>query len=112
MAGQYLVTVIDSMGCMQSEYVTVDAVNAVSVMSNAGVRVFPNPLKHGEPLSVTSTEPIEQVVLLDARGKIVFQTNTSSTFVQPVIELLSSGIYTIRLKAGDRYSSIRVVVVD
>jgi hypothetical protein len=112
MAGAYEVAVIDSMGCVQSQQVMVDALTAVEFMDNAGVLVFPNPVKQGEQLFIKTTEPIEQCVLLNACGKIVFQSNTAASLIQPNRETLSSGIYTIRLKAGDRYRSMRVVVVD
>ena len=111
-AGEYEVAVVDSMGCVQNQQVVVDAVNAVEVMNYAGVHVFPNPVKQGDQLVVTSTEPLEEVTILNACGKLVFQSNQASYLIQPDIALVNAGIYTIRFKAGNRGGSIRVLVIE
>ena len=111
-AGVYEVTVVDSMGCMQSQQVVVDAVNSVEVMSNDAPLVFPNPIKLGEELYVTSSSPIEACMLIDACGKVVFQSNPATACFQSDLHLPVAGIFTILFKTDSRYHSIRLVVVD
>ena len=111
-AGMYEVSVVDSMGCTQSQQVMVDASNFVEFTSNDALLVFPNPMQLGEELFVKSPHPIDECVLIDACGKVVFQSEPSVACFHADLHLLGPGVYTIRFKAGSQYSSIRLVVVE
>jgi hypothetical protein len=111
-AGMYEVTVVDSMGCTQSQQVIVDASSFVDFTSNDALLVFPNPMQLGEELFVKSPHPIDECTLIDACGKVVFQSEPSVACFHADLHLPGPGVYTIRFKAGSQYSSIRLVVVE
>lgn len=65
-----------------------------------GIRVYPNPVKASEPMTVlTSDYPIEWIQLLDRNGRIVYRTeNANANKFSLLTHQLASGTYTMEVQ--------------
>lgn len=77
-------------------------------ISSNFLQVFPNPAT--EYLHVVSDRTIDQVVLVDAEGRVVLEqpVNKSSTRLQ--VSNLSQGVYLLRIVAGKDITSKQVLI--
>ncbi|MBI1306421.1 MAG: T9SS type A sorting domain-containing protein [Bacteroidetes bacterium] len=97
-----------SVSCCRTVIVKEEQSSSVSEINNNAVSVFPNPVDDGK-FTVRFTESFASnhvtIRLTDVTGRIVYETNASSTedLVVDVSALnLSKGIYALQIQSSDR----------
>ena len=109
----YPVTYTDGNGCSSSS----DAINATVVIVDVSIAenekeleliVFPNPTV--EILNIESNELIDNIIITDLNGKIVYlENNVNQKLVQVDVSELMKGIYLIRINSGNAYSVKKII---
>lgn len=108
----------DSLGCVVPGCSTV-GVQEYAVDLNEYLRIAPNPVAVGQPLSITFEPPAGftakgplRVVVLDALGKEVQTLSLAGPAEQLTTDNLSSGLYYLHLTDGTRWLAGGKVVVE
>jgi hypothetical protein len=82
-----------------AEFASIVNVKEVETYANH-INVFPNPVQN--TLHFQSSSPIEQVIIYDISGRILFQTSkVCETFEVLDISLLANGIYLVKVKTKE-----------
>lgn len=86
---------------------TCDFSTGMNALDPGQISVFPNP-SSGD-VRITSTSPIQELVVLDALGRVVHQAAPHDTTFS--FRVVSSGVYVIRLVADD-HEYVRKLMVN
>ena len=97
------------------EYFGISATSAAGEVLKTEVRLYPNPVKPGEAVSLSFAKPTDSFswTLLDMQGKKIAGDNTSlsaQTWTWHVPEALVSGVYVLKLQLKDRIFPYKVQV--
>ena len=83
-----------------------------NLLDESNVSVFPNPSNNRMMIEYVGTDvkPIKEIKVMDISGRIVksFQ-NVNSTQFEIQKEDLSSGLYLLQIKVGDRFANKKIV---
>jgi WD40 repeat protein len=102
-------------GATQVILYDVDAITGITPLSVASlVRCFPNPIKTGERMYISSeTKKIVSVELVNIKGQSLFLKSDATNGIQYIeIPEMSSGIYLYRLLSEDGILISRQIVVN
>lgn len=105
-AGNYCVTVTDAAGCEAEACDSVGTGVGIEELSEAGVRLFPNPAQQAVTIELKNQE-IFRLRLFDAQGKMALEEMLSSKTNVLSLRELPSGNYLIELQqraAGKTFS--------
>jgi hypothetical protein len=86
-----------------------EATSGLGEASTNLLNVFPNPAT--DVLQVVSSQPLQQLQLLDATGRVVRETTTDSATARLDVRGLSTGVYMLRAETALGTTTIRRVVV-
>lgn len=108
----YSVTGTDANNCTSSASIDVYAeiCAGVSALSNSasGIQLIPNPSKG--VVTITSKKELGLVTVYDAKGKVVFQTNTSSMSQRVDLTQQAAGVYLVKIQGtGKTVSYVKLV---
>lgn len=103
--GEYYCVVQDDYGCIDSsECLEIINVAGFEKISPFSFEIFPNPTK--DIIQIKSEFQIEEIIILDLSGKIVFQSTDETITNQSInVEHLSDGLYQLVLQGGDFFHS-------
>ena len=73
----------------------------------AGFEAYPNPTN--DILNLKNSQNIDNVIVFDLLGKIVLTQKINATDSQIDISTLSSGMYLIKVKAGENSKTIKII---
>lgn len=82
----------------------------ISIANNLQPAVYPNPVSDVLTISGLEAGAIYKTELINPEGKIVYNTMLSHQNNQLNVDKFASGIYTLRLVAGDKQHMINVVI--
>jgi hypothetical protein len=104
--GRSLPSVVD----LRAEYLALQGINPDQ--PERDVELYPNPVTDGR-LTISSSENIESVQILNITGKIVFNqeydSNTSSVYLE--LDKLEKGVYLVRIHFGGKeYHTEKIMV--
>lgn len=114
--GNFRVTVRDSLGCSQSEVVTIQNLNTgISTLSgNTTVSIYPNPANSILNVSIETTSQLNATVqVTDITGRVLFTapvTTTGRYNYSINTAAFSVGLYTLQLTAGSQSMRQKFVV--
>ncbi len=96
--GNYKVTGSDSLGCFTttSTLFIVDTFTSLQAIGNSGFRVYPNPSRHGQELTIESQEPIGSIEVYNQLGQHVYTESRVEANTYP-LKNLNRGIYIVVL---------------
>jgi len=111
--GEYTIIYTDANGCSSSS----DAVNATIEIVNVGIEektkelklnIYPNPTV--ELINIESTKLIDELVITDLNGKIVYlESNIQQSLIQVNLSELTNGVYLIRINSGETYNLKKII---
>lgn len=106
----YQVTVTNSSGCSTNDAIEVDIMtcSGVEEESNMIAGIFPNPAQNN--ITVTCTEKIQRVEILDTKGSIVFSELYNDNVLNICVVAVSEGLYYVRVTTinGTNISSLAI----
>ncbi|MGB0166211.1 MAG: T9SS type A sorting domain-containing protein, partial [Luteibaculum sp.] len=101
--GIYQVEVTDAFGCTNISapfnFNYAQATTGIQEFSNAGINLFPNPVKVGDVLKFRGVKEAATAVFYDGLGKEVLRTNE---ILEISTSVLSSGVYTVTLQTKSK----------
>jgi hypothetical protein len=71
------------------------------------VRLYPNPAS--EIVNISSAETIDRVSVYDLTGRVIKQSNPNKSSFRLNISDLNKGVYLIKLNAGDKESTTKLI---
>ena len=77
-------------------------------ISSNSLQLFPNPAT--EYLHVVSDRTIDQVILLDAEGRVVLEQPVNKSSIRLQVSNLSQGVYLLRILEGKDITSKQVLI--
>lgn len=80
----------------------------VDEKAQTAVSVYPNPVNG--LLNIESNVNMQEVSLLNMTGQVVFNTKTDANSLQINTSDLSSGVYSLQIKSGDKITNKKIVV--
>ena len=93
-----------------------DTSNCISInsvgqyeLTDIDLSVYPNPVNDIVTVALSMNETPYQVIIYDAQGKIVFQGTMNQQKSEIDVSYFNSGIYFVRIVAGTREKTVRVV---
>lgn len=111
--GAYTVIYTDANGCSSAS----DAINATIIIVDVSIdendkvlelSVYPNPTV--EIINIESNELIDDIIITDLNGRIVYTNNNiNSTTFQVNLSELTRGTYLIKVTSGDDYNLKRII---
>ncbi len=102
--GNYSVTVNNQVGCGVTKEFTVGNLSAEENTIPLSFEIYPNPTTY--IIQIKSEFQIEEIIILDLSGKIVFQSTDETITNQSInVEHLSDGLYQLVLQGGDFFHS-------
>jgi hypothetical protein len=95
------IILVDAVSVEEEEMVVVD-----------GITLYPNPSKGQFTLSTPSLKEDAVLEIYSMEGRLVYQTNIPANTNQTFIDLQqpSAGLYAVRLLAGNKLSSMKIIV--
>lgn len=112
----YIVTVVDTNGCSNSDTITVTIILGLNQIQGIdGVRIYPNPANDVVTLEVSSLSGSDiSVRLMDTKGSVLVQDimqHVTGTETRDIpLDHLAAGVYFIRLISDQGTSMYRLVV--
>ena len=94
--GEYTVTITDEAGCSITESYSIGGVTANREAFE--INIYPNPVM--DQVQIVHGEKVNQITLLDAKGKVITQQKTEGKQTQLAMKALPAGMYFIRLDNG------------
>lgn len=113
--GEYIVLVTDAVGCTAEDTVSIMISSNQNLLGVEEVIVSPNPTKGQLFVDLYITDNSNaSVQIIDINGKILSQQNVQSTQRRLDFDLsdYARGIYIVRVNAGLRSSTHRVILAD
>jgi len=111
--GEYTIIYTDANGCSSSS----DAVNATIEIVNVSIEeevkelklnIYPNPTI--ELINIESSDIIDEIVITDLNGKIVYlESNIQQSLIQVNLSELRNGVYLIRINSGENYNLKKII---
>ncbi|CAI8700372.1 T9SS type A sorting domain-containing protein [Chryseobacterium sp. IT-36CA2] len=92
----------------KTKLVVINTLNTAETAIENPIQIYPNPAQ--DHINITSKKRIEVISLKDASGRIVqFHLNkTDSGYILP-LQHLSSGVYFLQYKAGEKESTKKII---
>ncbi len=114
MAGTYMVIFTDNNQCKDSATVVVADSTTVglieSLKPNININIYPNPSSGS--FNIKIDENIEEVILIDVNGKIVFKKHITVNGIIPIETNIPKGVYYVLLKGVDFEYVDKVIITD
>lgn len=85
-----------------SAIVSCDSGVGISEKTNAGMRIYPNPVSEGN-FFIEATEVIDWIEISDIAGRIIYRENIASKTKQVVMKTMKTGIYFVNAKTAKGY---------
>lgn len=87
-------------------------ISTTADLEEGNIKVYPNPIGPARLLTVESKQDIEELYLYDTNGRIVFGGGVSAgtTVNIKIDEGLSSGLYLLSMKSGDKEIRKKILV--
>ena len=80
---------------------------STSNVSISDVSVYPNPAK--DFVNISAGEKIDSATIYDLTGRIVKRSNPNKEIFNFNISDLSNGVYLVKLNAGDKESTVKLI---
>ena len=96
---------LERSSCYLIDYSGIEDANAISAT------IFPNPTTGNFSITLGNNYSNVSIQVIDVQGKVVASKNVSHTTEVMVNEGLSSGVYFVQLKANQKTSTYKVVVL-
>jgi len=93
-----------------SDYITVDPETGIMTQNNNLVRIYPIPSK--DRLFISCKDNIHSVDILNISGQVIKKQNWKTKQIEINIADLPDGIYFIRLQAGDKVLTKKIVKLE
>lgn len=107
----YMVLVTDG-SCQAENAVSVSMALAVAEAAAESIKVYPNPAN--DQLTIRAENPlnVQNIVMMDASGKVVFQNAPNGQFTNLTVPVnhLASGLYLIQLNVDGKLTTRKVSV--
>lgn len=100
--GTYAVIINDGTCTATSNCISVNNVG-INDINIVDANVFPNPNEGDFTIQLGATFPEINVELYDMRGKLIMRRQFYHTDVMYISEVLASGVYQVRVNAGDQH---------
>jgi len=94
--GNYQVEITDSLGCTATSSPFSVTVLSFKLAENTQVRLFPNPIREGQLITIDADEELENIVIYDVHGKIVYQKSEIGSYTTE-IHMPQRGIFFIHI---------------
>ena len=110
-SGIYSVTVTDTLGCNESDTISVIVDNCININSRETSKdliLFPNPV-YNDYINLKSDNKINKVVICDIRGKIIWKKGYKEKEIKINLKSLSQGLYSVTI-IGDDFIKIHKFV--
>lgn len=107
-AGEYCVTVTDANGCTASGCIVVSVTNVNPLVAVYSLRAFPIPA--GDLIAVDHGSDCSDIRLVDARGRIYFESKTIDNSTLIDVSDLSPGLYLIQCTTLRGTISLQVII--
>ncbi len=106
--GTYIITLMDSNGCMYTNQVTVDVISSTNPESNTTIEIYPNPAQNQLIITLDNGEIFSGTLqILDLKGTSVLQEELNDLIIDQEIFLsvknIPSGIYILRIQTATRH---------
>lgn len=89
---------------------TIENINTgISNPTSQSLKVYPNPVRNGQILSVESTDA-ESVQLVSLQGSVLYQQNITSSITEIPVNNLAPGIYLVMVKSSNGVSTSKVLI--
>jgi hypothetical protein len=111
-AGSYLIEVMDSLNCFYQLSVEIESVSAVDEFSAEWCTVFPNPTQPGEMLTIQSHAIIDECMVMNGQGEIVYKSSPRSTRVNFSTVNWSPACYILIIQSSAGSRVARLVVLE
>jgi hypothetical protein len=111
-AGSYLIEVMDSLNCFYQLSVEIESVSAVDEFSAEWCTVFPNPTQPGEMLTIQSQAIIDECMVMNGQGEIVYKSSPRSTRVNFSTVNWSPACYVLIIQSSAGSRVARLVVLE
>jgi Secretion system C-terminal sorting domain len=106
--GTYTVTVTDAFGCIFTDtFVVTYPTSITDIASEFEMTVFPNPID--EFIQINSSLSMNLIEVFTIEGRMVLTNPVNSTKVNMDLTVLSKGIYTLKVMAGDLTGVIKLI---
>jgi hypothetical protein len=105
--GNYTFTITDANNCMLSETIVISGVTEFAASSL--IQVYPNPATGTDKLTISSSDPIESISIVDSKGKLVATAQPNQLVTSIEMGQLANGMYTIRVLTHSGTSHQRII---
>ena len=90
--------------------ITVSTCTGITELTNNNFMVYPNPTTGNLNIDFNNATSSQiEIEVYDAIGKLVLTQTTSTNHTVISLEQFAKGIYNVKLKSNDSYSTIRVI---
>ena len=105
--GNYTFTITDANNCMLSETIVISGVT--EFVASSLIQVYPNPATGTDKLTISSSDPIESISIVDSKGKLVATAQPNQPVTSIEIGEWANGMYTIRVLTHSGTSHQRII---
>ena len=109
--GVYTIQVVDSViGCTTFDYIeVVDGCVGLEELNGMSLSIFPNPSNGEFNYSIDEMTGIINMVVVDVSGKIIEVGELSTATGTIDLSTYESGVYILKLNAGDAITTVRLI---
>ena len=95
--------------CVSKTIVSVEDENSISEINvdNIDVTIFPNPAR--ENINIRGEEIIEEVIIRDMNGQVVFANTFNTNQVRVNVVDFKEGIYFVQTKMNSKFVTSKIV---
>lgn len=114
--GFYLVDVMDANGCTTTDTAFIFTVGNDEKIGVTSFRMYPNPTAHYVNIELELVEMMDvEIEILDVTGRLVqqfYRSNISQLTEQLPLINIASGVYLMKIKAGNGIVTKRLIISD